>query len=103
MTIYDQLIDSYLANDAMRIYKLARAANGKNATEKIYIPEINNVIFNGPATIIFWNDGTKTVVKCQPNDKYSMETGLALCIAKKALGNKGNFNNIFKKWTNSTK
>lgn len=59
---------------------------------------IKDVIFNDPATIVIWADGTKTVVKCQPNDEYNKETGLALCIAKKYLGNKGNFNDVFKKW-----
>ena len=61
-------------------------------------PTIKNVIFNDPATIVYWDDGTKTVVKCQTGDTYSKETGLALCIAKKYLGNKGNFNEVFKKW-----
>lgn len=61
-------------------------------------PSIKNVIFNAPATVVIWEDGTKTVVKCQPGDTYSKETGLALCIAKKYLGNKGNFNEVFKKW-----
>lgn len=61
-------------------------------------PAIKNVIFNDPATIVVWSDGSKTVVKCQPGDTYSKETGLALCIAKKFLGNKGNFNDVFKKW-----
>lgn len=60
--------------------------------------EIKNVIFNYPATVVLWEDGTKTVVKCQEGDEYSKETGLALCIAKKALGNQGNFNEVFKKW-----
>lgn len=60
--------------------------------------DISNVIFNEPATIVLWTDGTKTVVKCQEGDEYSKEVGLALCFAKKALGNKGNFNNVFKKW-----
>lgn len=60
--------------------------------------KIKRVIFNDPATIVIWEDGSKTVVKCQPNDEYSKETGLALCIAKKYLGNKSNFNNVFKKW-----
>ena len=59
---------------------------------------IKEVIFNDPATIVIWSDGTKTVVKCQPGDVYSKETGLALCIAKKYLGNKGNFNEVFKKY-----
>lgn len=59
---------------------------------------IKRVIFNGPATIVFWADGTKTVVKCQEGDEPSLEHGLAMCIAKKALGNKSNFNNVFHKW-----
>lgn len=55
------------------------------------------VIFNEPATIVIWKDGSKTVVKCQKNDEYDPEKGLALCFMKKALGNKENFNNILKK------
>ena len=62
------------------------------------LPKITNVIFNNPATIVFWEDDTKTVVKCQKGDKYDKEHGLAVAIAKKALGNKGNFNEVFKKW-----
>ena len=60
--------------------------------------EIKQVIFNSPATIVFWADGTKTVVKCQDGDKFIPETGLAMCFMKKVLGNKSNFNNTFKKW-----
>lgn len=62
------------------------------------LPSIKNVYFNDPATVVLWDDGTKTVVKCQDGDTYSKETGLALCLAKKAMGNKGNFNDIFRKW-----
>ena len=60
--------------------------------------EIENVIFNNPATIVYWADGTKTVVKCQPEDEYCKETGLAMCILKYACGNKGNYNDVFEKW-----
>ena len=60
---------------------------------------IKDVIFNPPATIVLWKDGTKTVVKCQEDkDEYSKEIGLAMCICKKVYGNKGNYNNIFKKF-----
>lgn len=59
--------------------------------------EIKNVKFNPPATIVFWTDGTKTVVKCE-NEDYDPEKGLAMCICKKVLGNKGNYYNVFKKW-----
>ena len=63
-----------------------------------YLPEIKNAYFNNPTTVVLWEDGTKTVVKCQEGDVYSAETGLALCIAKKAMGNMPNFNNVFRKW-----
>lgn len=60
---------------------------------------IKDVIFSPPATIVLWEDGTKTVVKCQEDkDEYSKEVGLAMCICKKVYGNKGNYNNIFKKF-----
>ena len=62
------------------------------------IPEIENVIFNEKATIVFWKDGDKTVVKLQDGDTYNKELGFAMCICKKALGNKGNYNDLFKKW-----
>ena len=64
---------------------------------RVYIPAIKKAIFNNPATIVIWNDGTKTTVKCSERDEYSEEVGLAMCISKKALGNKGNFNEVFKK------
>lgn len=60
--------------------------------------DIKKVIFNDPATIVFWSDGTKTVVKCGENDEYDPEKGLAMAIAKRALGNQGNYYNEFKKW-----
>ena len=59
--------------------------------------KIEKVIFNNPATIVFWKDGTKTVVKVS-NEKFDPEKGLAMAIAKKALGNEGNYFNEIKKW-----
>lgn len=61
------------------------------------IPEIDNVIFNDPATIIFWKDGTKTVVKAD-NEEFDPEKGLAMAISKKALGNQHEYYDVFKKW-----
>lgn len=59
-------------------------------------PVPKKVKFSGPATIILWEDGTKTVVKCQKEDVWSDEVGIVMCYMKKMLGNKGNFNNIFR-------
>lgn len=60
--------------------------------------DIKDVIYNNPATIVFWKDGTKTVVKCSDNEDFDAEKGLALCIIKKMYNNKGNYNNLFRKW-----
>lgn len=60
---------------------------------------IKKVIFNEPATIVFWEDGTKTVVKCSENETFDKEKGLAMAIVKKMLGNKGNYFNQIKKYT----
>ena len=60
--------------------------------------KIKDVIFNPPATIVFWEDGKKTVVKTQNGEEFDPEKGLAMAIIKKNLGNKGNYFNHIKKW-----
>lgn len=60
-------------------------------------PNITKVIFNDPATIVLWSDGTKTVVKAT-DEPFDPEKGLAMAISKKMLGNKGNYYNTFKEW-----
>lgn len=59
---------------------------------------IKDVIFNPPATIVFWMDGTKTVVKDQGEVFYDPEKGMAMAVAKKAFGNQGNYYNQFAKY-----
>lgn len=46
------------------------------------LPGIDEVIFNPPATIVKWGDGTKTVVKAS-GEEFSEEHGLAMAIARK--------------------
>ncbi len=80
---------------------------------------IKEVIFNNPATVVKWDDGTQTVVYCQDNseevtkvvdgkkvkvrkpkkaDTFNPEIGLAMAIVKKHFGNLGNYNNVFHKY-----
>ena len=66
-----------------------------------YPPIITKVIFNEPATIVFWSDGVKTVVKAQEDDNFDKEKGLAMAIAKKYLGTNyscSNYYDVFKQW-----
>ena len=59
---------------------------------------IKRVIFSDPATIVFWEDGTKTVVKTQDGEKYDKEKGLAMAIAKRVFGNERDYYHVFKRW-----
>lgn len=61
---------------------------------------ITNVIFNPPATIVFWNDNTKTVVKCDISlEDYDPEKGIAMAISRKMLAdNKREYYHVFKHW-----
>ena len=76
-----------------------RTALGKmNRQKSEMLDKIKNVIFNNPATIVFWADGTKTVVKCEHED-FDPEKGLAMAIVKKVMAdNHSYYNEIFKKW-----
>lgn len=85
----------YWKADVESTYQLMRDVYGKG--NAMYLPRIEKVIFNDPATIIVWKDGTKTVVKAE-NETFDPEKGLAMAIAKKALGNQGNYYEVFKKW-----
>ena len=75
----------------------------RNAFTFSSFPEIKNVIFNYPATIVLWNDGTKTVVKVSSEEEFDPEKGLAMAIAKKAFGNKGSYFNVIKKYAGTYK
>lgn len=48
--------------------------------------EIKKVIFSNPCTIVFWGDGTKTVVRCGENEYYDPEKGIAMALMRKVYG-----------------
>ncbi len=55
----------------------------KNTNKKLAMPTpIKQVIFNGPATIVYWKDGGKTVVKCQEGAVNDPEKGFAMAVAR---------------------
>ena len=71
----------------------------KNKTEKkekhmkINMPKIKNIDFQPPLTVVIWEDGTKTFVKCAKDEVFDPEKGAAMAIAKKALSDKYNYIN----------
>ena len=74
-----------------RIHNLSNKKTKDSAiyTNNLYNTfEIKDILVNGLATIVFWADGTKTVVKCGPDDSYDIEKAVAMCFMKKALGSR---------------
>ena len=87
-----------MLNSIYDIRSNAKYVSNRNNTYNRF-PTINNVIFNDPATIVFWSDNTKTVVKTQDGEEFDPEKGIAMAITKKYFGNKGSYYNNIKKWT----
>lgn len=93
-----------LRNIPNTVYGLTGASSDKSKSNNVIskpkmthgCPGIKKVIFNDPATIVLWDDGTKTVVKCSLGDTYSEWSGLAFCICKKLMGDE--FHKVFKHW-----
>ena len=88
---------SNLYTNALSYYTISTSDSGPISRKQNAMNSITNVIFNNPATIVLWSDGTKTVVKCDERDEFDPEKGLAMAICKKHFGG-GFYNDIFKKW-----
>lgn len=71
---------------------------GKKVASATNTAAIKNVIFAPPATIVYWSDGSKTVVKCSEKDAFDPEKGLAMAIAKRCGGNKGSYYKEIQSW-----
>lgn len=86
---YGTKMFKYVADDIISLSKAYNNMFKKDTPKK--------VIFNDPATIVYWKDGTKTVVKAE-GESFDPEKGLAMAITKKHLGNEGNYYDIFREW-----
>lgn len=71
---------------------------GKKTASATNTAAIKDVIFAPPATIVYWLDGSKTVVKCSEKDVFDPEKGLAMAIAKRCGGNKGSYYKEIQNW-----
>ena len=90
------------AFDSMRYMHWANCvmeeATKKKEETNMTAASIKNVIFAPPATIVYWSDGSKTVVKCSEKDVFDPEKGLAMAIAKRCGGNKGSYYKEIQNW-----
>lgn len=56
--------------------------------------EIMKIIVNKPATIVFWGDGTKTVVKCKEGTEFNVYNAVTAAVAIKTYGNNSKLNKM---------
>lgn len=84
-SVFDSMRYMHWANGVME------EATKKKEETNMTAASIKNVIFAPPATIVYWSDGSKTVVKCS-------EKGLAMAIAKRCGGNKGSYYREIQNW-----
>lgn len=89
--IYDDVL-----NGRGDVHIDAHTVNGASITPAVKNTDnpfgIDHVIFNGPATIVFWLDGSKTVVKCADDEIYNERTAIMWAIMKKVYGNSSRVN-----------
>lgn len=58
------------------------------------VPHIDHVKFNGPATIVFWKDGTKTVVKHDGKGRKDKRQAILYAFIRKIYGEGKPYHNI---------
>ena len=68
---------------------------GTNVHMPMPVLEPERVIFSPPATVVYWKDGTKTVVRCE-NDVFSEEFGYAMACMRRMYGTRAAFKARFK-------
>lgn len=61
------------------------------------------IIFSDPATICYFPDGDKVVVKCSEGERFVPEYGVMACIIKKIYGTRSQFLKVVEKGYNQKK
>ena len=82
-------LDNWPDNKTILIY---------NKNNTLPNPYPDRIIFNDPATIVFWEDGTKTIVKCSKDEVFSPYFGFLAALAKKIYGTNSAVQKIVDQW-----
>lgn len=65
---------------------LIRMIEELEAEEQYDYLAFEKIIFNNPATIVIWADGTRTVVKACKEDKFDKGVGLKTALLQRVFG-----------------
>ncbi len=78
-------------------YNIGTVDKGTRSLRAITELKVEKIITNGPATIVFWNDRTKTIVKCDIDDEDDLYNAVASALAKKVFGSTSKFHKTIDK------
>jgi|WetSurSiteA1Bulk_404760.scaffolds.fasta_scaffold00361_26 hypothetical protein len=79
-------------NDAGTIWSWYGKAGEEFVKKEDFIPV--KIIYNCPATICYFKDGTKTIVKCAEDEEFIKEEGVMACIMKKIFASRNKFKKL---------
>lgn len=100
--ITDEVIICKLGNGYDRIYRLTAAGYDRDIIQNIVNCKlaqaqrdtIKKIIFSKKACVVFWEDGTKTVVKQKENDKFDKYAAVAQAVMKHQYGSTSAFHKM---------
>nr|DAX39617.1 MAG TPA: hypothetical protein [Caudoviricetes sp.] len=85
--IANSFLENELAEDEIdNDLNLIRMIEELEAEEQYDYLAIEKIIFNNPATIVIWADGTRTVVKACKEDKFDKGVGLKTALLQRVFG-----------------
>ena len=85
--INNSFLENELAEDEIdNDLNLIRMIEELEAEEQYDYLAIEKIIFNNPATIVIWADGTRTVVKACKEDKFDKGVGLKTALLQRVFG-----------------
>lgn len=88
---YTKYFDTHPIN--INDFNIATFKNGDNIMKTVDF-RVKKIIHNGPCTIVFWMDNTKTIVKLKDGDQYDPHAAFCIAVAKKAYGNNSKISKI---------
>lgn len=85
--INNSFLENELAEDEIdNDLNLIRMIEELEAEEQYDYLAFEKIIFNNPATIVIWADGTRTVVKACKEDKFDKGVGLKTALLQRVFG-----------------
>ena len=85
--IANSFLENELAEDEIdNDLNLIRMIEELEAEEQYDYLAFEKIIFNNPATIVIWADGTRTVVKACKEDKFDKGVGLKTALLQRVFG-----------------